>query len=299
MMIKISDCKWSNATALNVFQLRARCVIGMIALIFANSSIAHEFWLESTKYQLAPDERLTITMRNGEDFTGELLPYVPALIEHFALHSSNQRWPIQADLGDEAIYLPVENQLGLQILRYQSISHSLVHESTNKFLQFAKADGVEPIAKAWIESESYTGVVRENYRRYSKLLFNRGGSTGHDAYLGMAFELVALDNPYSLNSNDSMRIQLLLKGKPVPNAKIVTYHKDFTDKVTRNIYTTNQRGIITLSFLNSGQYLLSAVHLKPVPRLLRFLNGIHIESFWASIVFGVAKPSDHKSKLSS
>ena len=249
---------------------------------------AHEFWLEPSDYNLIADEQLTVTLRNGEKFRGDLLPYLPAEFVRFSLRNAGEDYPVESALGDVELTLPRTGAPGLKVLTYESQAQQLEYSSYAKFAQFAREEGVEWVLEEFQNKHDRQLPVREKFRRFAKSLFSVGMASGADQPMGMELELVAMDNPYLIGEKDALRFQLLYQGAPLVGAQVSIFSRSQSQSAHRDTAITDHQGIVTLSQLPGREYLLNAVHLRAPGLLERFTQGTHWESLWASLTFGVS-----------
>ncbi|CAN5799666.1 hypothetical protein BH23PLA1_BH23PLA1_41520 [soil metagenome] len=132
-----------------------------------------------------------------------------------------------------------------------------------------------------IEGDLQTAIT-ETYARSAKALVQVGPVKPGDADrpVGLAFEFVALANPYA--GADVLPVRLSWKGEPVEGAPISILRK--ADEVERHLVRTDADGRADIPIGGGGEFLLNAVHLEPVE------VEKHVwESTWASLTFGLAR----------
>lgn len=98
------------------------------------------------------------------------------------------------------------------------------------------------------------------------VVVGQGGQGDVSRRLGQSLELVPLDNPAQLKPGDFMRIQVLLKGKPLRGAFVYATYAGFSDSGA--FAYTNQAdrdGIFTLRVLHPGIWLVYVKHEEPYP----------------------------------
>ena len=102
-----------------------------------------------------------------------------------------------------------------------------------------------------------------------------------DRVLGLAYELVALDNPYA--ARDVLPVTLLWQGRPEPDSQISVFRK-LDGTVERTLIRTDPNGRADIPLNQAGgHYLLNAVHLEELRG-----NGPSWNSSWASMSFALS-----------
>jgi uncharacterized GH25 family protein len=89
---------------------------------------------------------------------------------------------------------------------------------------------------------------------------------------------VLLDPP---KRRDTLRAQVLLHGKPFPNATVTAHVRDAGGEVRTHRFETNRRGIARVRLHTRGTWMLRLVHMQPC----RGCEHADWESFWTSFTF--------------
>ena len=111
--------------------------------------------------------------------------------------------------------------------------------------------------------------------KYNKNLF--GWNPGASQPSGMKFEILPLENPLAKTGNDKIKLQVLYKGKPLPNAGLEVHGGDETYKAD-----ANGKIEVALNGKQKFQYI-AAYHRHPAP------GNLHVDeiSLTANLVFNV------------
>jgi uncharacterized GH25 family protein len=95
-------------------------------------------------------------------------------------------------------------------------------------------------------------------------------------------ELVPAADPTSLRSGEMFTLQLLVDGRPVPNAAV--YAAVAGGAIPRQ---TDAAGRVTFTIDREGEWLVKTVHMKRLPKT--FPPGPDWESFWVTLAFRVGR----------
>ncbi|MDG2205726.1 MAG: DUF4198 domain-containing protein [Alphaproteobacteria bacterium] len=261
-------------------------ILALLACMLASPAIAHELWIEPGDYQLRISENIVAEIKNGEDFEGYRLPYLPKDFEHFVILGANQVAGVVSRLGDRPAIDQAAPGSGLNIIVYESRPSTISYDSFEKFEAFAINHGVDDMAKTHFARGLASGPFAEVYTRYSKALVSVGTAQGQDRHLGLEAELVALENPYLLKNASHVRVQLFFKGAPVPKSQVELYSKGSLGEVRASIHHTDADGIANLRIEPGFAYMVNAViYRQPHERHLD-TNAVW-ETLWANLTFAV------------
>ena len=152
-----------------------------------------------------------------------------------------------------------------------------------KFNSYLKEDGIEDILESRTNDNQLDKPAREFYKRYAKLLVQSGMRTD-DTFrkrLGFRYEIVPLQNPYTLKSGDYLECRLMWEGRPSPHSLVKVWSHVGNRIFLQDIYTEDD-GTIKFPLSSSGPWMVSAVKMVPSQK-----EGADYESSWASLVFGI------------
>lgn len=253
----------------------------------AQAALAHETWIEPRSYQVAPDQTLEADLRNGENFSGFRLAYVPPKQVRLDIAAGGSVTPIDGRMGDiPAISVPAPPE-GLVVLAYVSTQNILRYTEAEKFVNFTTHKDF-PWALERHRDRGLPDVdFREGYIRHAKALVAVGHGAGQDSELGLEAEFVALDNPYLPDFDGGMDVKLLYQGAPLPDTQIEVFDRAPDGTVSTFLSRTDGDGLATVPVLPQHTYLLDAVVMRePAPEVAK-RDDIVWQSLWADLTFTV------------
>ncbi|MDJ0958435.1 MAG: DUF4198 domain-containing protein, partial [Arenicellales bacterium] len=252
-----------------------------LSLLFPLSAVAHEFWIEPTRYRLEPSEKIVANLRVGQYFKGNTFSFVPEKFVEFSVIDASGKRPVNGRLGD----LPAVNEpslrTGLHILVHHSTVNTLTYSDFTKFERFARKEG-----NAWLlDAHKQRGLSRSNvteaYTRYAKALVLVGNDDGQDEWVGMPFEIVTETNPYADSSSGAIFVRLLWNGRGMADKQVSIFRKHGGCEATRTTVLTDTEGRASIPREPGGRFLLNSVHVVESPA--GSLNTRTMwQSFWAS-----------------
>ena len=258
-------------------------VIAWLCWIFpAGNLTAHDFWIEPSKFRASIGEPVQLTLRVGQDFGGDSLPYITDWFSDYRVIGPQEEYPIEGIIGDDPAGEFTARTPGYYGIGYRSTQNFVELEPT-KFRDYLAAEGLTEIIKRREENGQDDSSGRELYSRCAKSLLSIGAGGPDGAYrlnLGYTLELMPERNPYTLSPGDSLPIVLLYDGKPLADALIVAFTSDRPEDKSRIRTGADGRAELTLD--RPGLWLIKSVHMIPTdPDHGR----AEWESFWASLTF--------------
>ena len=243
--------------------LRAAAFIA--AALFSSAASAHDFWLEPSNYRPAVGELVTLRLRVGEHFHGDVVPRNPKLIERFIARQGSTETAIETD----AIGI---GEPGTIVIGYRSKPRRIELPAA-KFEAYLAEEGLEHVIATRKNRGESDRPGRELFSRSSKSLLFAGGSYEDVTKpLGFRFELVPEAIPES-----TLTARLLFEGRPVANVLVIAMHSDGGQPVSAR---SDRDGRVVLPLARKGVWLAKAVHMIEAKSA-----GADWESLWASLTF--------------
>lgn len=252
-----------------------------------SSVAAHEFWIEPPVYQVAPDGQLQGALFNGQEFNGTQLAFLPQRFERFTVSLGMRQGEVENRLGaTPALDIPAFSE-GLHVISYQSGMATLGYSEWEKFVKFAEHKDFEDYEARHDARNIPREGFDEGYWRYAKTLIGAGNSIGTDFRTGLDVEYVALDNPYTADLSDGMRVQLFYLDDVVADGQVELFEKAPDDTVTITLHRTDADGIAVLPVKAGHTYLVDHVVLRDPTSERAVDSGVAWETLWAALTFGV------------
>ena len=112
--------------------------LAVLLSVAAAQLFAHEFWIDSKKFQVEKGENVVAYTRNGQNFKGIDLAYFTGRAALFERIDSEARQAVTPRLGDSPVFdTPIKND-GLFTLIFQSKPEKLTYREWAKFDKFSK-----------------------------------------------------------------------------------------------------------------------------------------------------------------
>lgn len=257
--------------------------LALITLIPVN---AHEYWIEPLDFTAATQQDVEAHLKVGSDFKGQMLSYIPQFSVGYQLTTEQGSIELKGRAGDRPALIFTPEISGLNILTYQTTKNRVTFAKMEKFTSYLATQGMSEIAERHRERDLPESDFAESYSRYAKSLILVGNEvSGHDQATGMTIELVALQNPYSLNDGDELSVQLLYLGQPLAENQVSIFVQDQerTGELQVSRARTDANGQIQLNLQAGKIYLLNGIKMVEV----NDQEKVVWESFWASLTFEI------------
>ena len=249
-------------------------------------SLAHEFWIKPSKFQIDAGLKLDIQLFVGDGFPGEVVARNGPKIEKFAAFSDAGELPIPGVNGKDPAGSITFEKPGTQVIAFRNLTSRLELEAS-KFEAYLKEEGLDSIIAKRAELGHSDKPGRELYSRCAKSIVRVGdasqNSPGFDRQVGLRFELIPITNPANIDitkdSGQVFTVKAIYEGKPLASAKIAARTPDDPKLVIKA--TTDAEGRASLPLTKSGMWLVSAVHMVAAPEN----SNADWESLWASVTF--------------
>ena len=255
----------------------------IISLVVALTQ-AHEFWLQPKKFRYTVGEEMKVAFMVGESFTGEFWDLNRHKVERLDIQSlgmvKNLLKEVKQTAGGNLSYKFIKE--GTHLLALESNSAYLELEGA-KFNAYLKEDGMDEILDARTSANELDKPSKEYYKRFAKLLVQSGARTD-DTFrkrVGFRYEIVPLQNPYTLKSGDYLECRVLWEGKPSPHSMVKIWSHAGNKTFLQDLYTEDD-GTVKFPISSEGPWMVSSVKMVASEK-----EGADYESFWASFVFAI------------
>lgn len=261
--------------------------LAFLLSIFAAPLAAHELWLEPLNYQIESDGMLEAHIVNGQEFEGVKLPYLPQQFENFVVFSGTNAERVDGRIGDRPAMNAAPLGAGLHIGAYQAKNSIVDYETLEKFESFVNHKDLGNAMAVHRERGLPEENFAEVYSRYSKTLIAVDDGAGSDRRVGLETELVALDNPYTDDVSNGMRVQFFYRENVRNGEQVEVFEKDAEGNVVISLYRTDDQGVALIPVKPGHEYMVDAVVLRIPNDALEQETGAVWETLWANLTFAV------------
>jgi uncharacterized GH25 family protein len=258
--------------------------LAFLLLTFISPLLAHEFWLNPSKFIYKRTEAVNIRFLVGEDFDGENWKGNNERIKSLKLYYggvSDDLTPVVTDAtGDSIEYVMIDE--GTNLIAFNS-NNSFIELEPSKFEDYLKEDGLTN-AIEYRKKNNETGCNgREFYQRCAKTIIQVGDVKDRTFAIATSLpvDIIPSVNPYELNNKQLLRANIYYKNEPMPNALVKVWHRT-NNKTEKRDLTTDAKGEIVFPVTTKGKWMISTVKMERLKD-----NPIaDWQSYWGSLTWG-------------
>lgn len=261
-----------------------KSILFICSFLFVLPALANEFWLEPQQYLFSRADEVNIRFRTGEQFAGENWTgnrqEVKQLKLYFADITDDLSDALSDDEGDSLQFSIHEE--GTAMLTFNN-NNSFIEQDAATFNAYLEEEDLQTAINLRKHLNETDAAGKEYYQRSVKTIVQIGAlkTTIYKKQTGLPVDIIPLAHPYQLKNGDSITVQVLFKGEPLNNAKILSWHKLPTG-VTTNSYISNANGEIRFPVITSGEWMLSCVQMIR----LEDDDKAQWQSYWGSLTWG-------------
>ncbi|MEO7411170.1 MAG: DUF4198 domain-containing protein [Sphingomicrobium sp.] len=255
--------------------------------MFAAPGIAHDFWLQPFRYQVAPGAPFAATFQVGHAAARQRWGNDIRRIEVFAEFRNGRRSDRRAALrnGGPADVVMTFPDAGLRVLAMQT-SYSFSNLPAIRFNDYAREEGLAAVLAHRQRTGKGNAAGLERYSRRAKTLVQVGKPSSTDSTwatrpVGLKLEIVPRRNPYALGASRLLPVDVLYNGRPLANAKVKLTSLEADEKPFA-IALTDRAGRASFRIPQTGNWLLNVVWAEPV----RGIKNADFDTTFSSLTFG-------------
>ncbi|SDY40166.1 protein of unknown function [Jannaschia faecimaris] len=253
--------------------------------IVATPLQAHEFWIEPLDYTVDAGATVQATFRNGQEFAGSALSFIPNRSARFDMVVSGNRAEVPSRIGNNPAFDVEDLPEGLLTIIHETTDNTVTYSEWVKWVNFTNHKDFTFAQQGHLDRGLSEENFKESYRRFAKALVAVGDGAGSDADRGLRVEFVAQANPYTDDMSGGLPVLLMFDGAPKVDAQIEMFDKAPDGSVEITLHRTDAEGRATLPVDAGHEYLLDSVTILPMEPAV---EGDPVwETLWAALTFAV------------
>ena len=239
------------------------------ALLIATPAWSHDFWLQPTRFKVAPSapDEMTIQVGHGE-FRTRWSGSLERVVRFSAVGAKGQldlRAALKPDHQRDAILsFPTP---GAQMLVFQS-NHATSVLPSIRFNDYLKLEGLTPALELRARTKTTDTPGREIYSRCAKALMQVGPPDGRadrqiTSPVGLPLEIVPEKNPYELRAGEQLPVRVLYEGHPLAGALVMLTNLEFDGRPLES-KVTDRTGQASFFVPQVGSWLVNVLWTQPI-----------------------------------
>ena len=251
------------------------------------SATAHDLFLKLNTYFLPPNSKATVRLMNGtfgksdgkvdRDRMRDVILLTP---------EGNISHPPASDFRDEGEMTLLDLQTagpGTYVVGISTKPREIDLKAAD-FNDYLKHDGIPDILAARKRSGELGKDVREQYSKHVKAMFQVGNAHTENfkTPLNYPVEIIPQQNPYSLKVGQTIEVQCLKDGNPIPHQFVMAGWESGKRQSQPVSVRTNENGIARVVLRVAGKWYVKMIHMSPLKE-----GSLNYESKWATLTFEV------------
>jgi len=294
-----------------------KIILAVFAFVLFSS---HIMYLKLDSYFLEPNTSATIQLFNGTFDKSENAIDRNRMQDASFIGNSNKILINESQWSEKDNVTLLNFQTGEAGTWVAGISTapSSIEMDAETFNTYLEHEGIIDMLAWRQENDKLDGDAVEKYSKHVKTIFQVGDKRTNDwqKSLGYPIEFIPLENPYELNTGDSISVKLLYNGQPLENQLVYAdfkgkkdahSHADESEGHSHEVeaeeghshgedegnephqHTSGQQlrtdadGIVTAKLTSDGIWYLQTIHLLNTEE-----EGFTHESNWTTLTFEVA-----------
>lgn len=267
----------------------------------ATMAMAHDFWIVPNAFAVAPGGSITVSGQTSSLFPTSLSAVTPDRVVSARVISADTTVHVRnasvSGTSMRLVYRPPAN--GQYVIGVQLAPRN-VRESPESFKRYLDLEGAPEARiryeKAGLLPAAAGDSITRRYAKYAKTLIEVGrGARAYTQSADHPLEFMPLDDPSTLKVGDTLRVRMMLLGKPVADAKLHAGSVALNAQTLRDTTSARQASKLDVKLETDGQgiaaFVLSRAGLWNV-RTLQIIpavkgSGADWDVHWATLVFSV------------
>ena len=261
-------------------------IAALSIILIAAPAIAHDFWIQPTRFQIQPDTPLAVTFLVGHGkFRDRWNNNDRILALNDVYRGVSRDLRPQLRKGGSFDVAPSFSAQGLHVIAMQS-NHATSELPAIRFNDYARVEGLTSILTARQRTGKTTAPGRERYSRRAKALIQVGQVTAaNQAFatrpIGLKLEIVPDRNPYALGATRILPVHVLYNGRRLPGATVKLTNLG-ADERPLAVAVTDRAGQTRFRVPATGAWLLNVIWTEPVGNDQR----VDFDTTFSSLTFG-------------
>jgi len=216
----------------------------LVSILLVTTLFAHEYVLIAYNFFVNEGEKLELHLFVADGFNIQIeRPVQKSITKKFEMINENGTTNLlnNAKEGGLPVLEMNVNFKGL-VLIHMERDYAKITLPNNEFIDYLKVDNIENITINTKGKQEQT----ERYTRYLKTLIQSNPKENDEIYktiVGHNFEIVLLQNPYTLNEGDWISAKVLFMGEPLQNKVISARNRNGNESSIYQYSRTDKNGI--------------------------------------------------------
>jgi len=256
----------------------------ILSLSLVASIFAHDLFLKTDSFFLAPNSKYTVKIMNGTFQASEGAVSFARLNDVSVVSAGKRAHPLEADFtkDETTAFLNLKTSAaGTYVVGLSTKTREIALKAA-EFNEYLKEDGLPDTLEERRKTGELEKDAKERYAKHVKAILQVGKKQTDDykTVLGYPVELVPQQNPYKLKKGDTIEILCLKDGKPLAEQVVLAGREEKGKLSSAPELRSDANGIVKLRLEGSGKWYVKFINMMK-------LNdpNLNYESKWTTLTF--------------
>ena len=258
---------------------------GVLSLFLVASVFAHDLFLKTDSFFLAPNSAFTLKIMNGTFQASEGAVSFARLNDASVISAGKRTHPQETAFTKDAttayMNLRTGAQEGTVVVGLSTKTREIALKAA-EFNEYLKEDGLPDTLEERRRTGELEKDARERYGKHVKAILQVGNRRTDDykTVLGYPVELVPQANPYKLKKGDAMEILCLKDGLPLAGQVVLAGREEAGKIIPAPDMRSDAKGIVKLRLGGAGKWYVKFINMTRLSD-----PNLNYESKWTTLTF--------------
>ncbi len=266
--------------------LKRVCCFAISCAVAAAPLLSHDFYILPEKFVVLPKAKIEVSFQNGDSFPESEAAPALSRLRDTELQTPRVTMPVQGLrlAGNRVVgAIEIPSESGSLILSART-TPNFIELAPDKALEYFKEEGLEEVIGWRAKHGEVSKPSRERYSKFAKALLVSGAASRYYNHpLGFPIEIIPETDPYAIHPGNSLRVQVLFRGKPAIGLQLEAAWAGAGQSGTTVIGRTDSTGRILVPIPATGRWRLHTLKMERCADVAV----ADWESYWASLTFEI------------
>ena len=256
----------------------------ILSLSLVASIFAHDLFLKTDSFFLAPNSKYTVKIMNGTFQASEGAVSFARLNDVSVVSAGKTAHPQEADFtkNETTAFLNLKTgAVGTYVVGLSTKTREIALKAAD-FNEYLKEDGLPDTLEERRKTGELEKDAKERYAKHVKAILQVGKKQTDDykTVLGYPVELVPQQNPYKLKKGDQIEILCLRDGKPLAGQVVLAGREEKGKIIVAPELRSDKNGIVKLRLDGAGKWYVKFINMMKLDD-----PNLNYESKWTTLTF--------------
>ncbi len=256
----------------------------ILSLSLVASVFAHDLFLKTDTFFLAPNTKYTVKIMNGTFLASEGAVSFARVNDVSVVSAGKRLHPQEADFtkDETTAFMNLKTGATGTYVVGLSMKHREIALKATEFNEYLKEDGLPDTLEERRKTGELEKDAKERYAKHVKAILQVGKKQTDDykTVLGYPVELVPQQNPYKLKKGDSIEILCLKDGKPLAGQVVLAGREEKGKIIAAPELRSDANGIVKLRLDGAGKWYVKFINMTKLAD-----PNLNYESKWTTLTF--------------